>query len=137
MDTNAFKPKVLVFTCNWCSYAGADLAGVSRLQIKPYFRVIRTMCSGRVNPELVLEALAKGADGVLVLGCHLGDCHYITGNHRAIKRMAMLRKLLEHFGISSLRVKLDFVSAGEAQRFQSVVSNFIDGIIALGPNPLK
>lgn len=134
---DSYKPKILVFCCNWCSYAGADLAGVSRLQIKPFFRVIRTMCSARVNPELILKALQKGADGVLVLACHIGDCHYIAGNHREVKRVEMLRRLLSHFGLEPDRVKLDFVSAGEAQGFQRVVNDFIEDIRVMGPSPLK
>jgi F420-non-reducing hydrogenase iron-sulfur subunit len=132
-----FKPKILVFCCNWCSYAGADLAGVSRLQIKPYFRVIRAMCSARVDPEFVLEAFKKGADGVLVAGCHPGDCHYIGGNYRTRRRMALLRIMLQQFGLDAKRLRLEWISAGEGGRFQEVVNNFIDEITGLGPSPFR
>ncbi|MCK4665164.1 hydrogenase iron-sulfur subunit [Candidatus Dependentiae bacterium] len=132
-----FKPKIIVFTCNWCAYAGADLAGVSRLQMKPYFRIIRTTCSARVEPSFVLEAFKKGADGVLVAGCHPGDCHYIGGNFRTRRRMALLSILLEQFGLNPKRFKLDWISAGEAQKFQKVINKFIDTVYELGPSPYK
>ena len=101
-----FEPKILAFCCNWCSYAGADLAGVSRLQYPPNIRIIRLMCSGRVEPEFVVKALSSGADGVLVLGCHIGDCHYMYGNHRTKKRMAILEKILGYLGIDPRRMGL-------------------------------
>lgn len=132
-----FKPKIIVFCCNWCSYAGADLAGISRLQIKPYFRVIRTMCSARVDPEWILEALRLGADGVIVAGCHPGDCHYIGGNYRTRRRVALLRSLLKQFGLNSQRLELAWVSAGEAEKFASTINGFIDRIIELGPSPYR
>lgn len=131
------KPKILVFCCNWCSYAGADLAGVSRLQMKPNFRVIRTMCSGRVDPEFILRAFQKGADGILVAGCHLGDCHYIGGNYRTRRRIALLKYLIKQFGLNPDRLALEWVSAGEAQRFASTVNGFIEKIEKLGPSPLR
>jgi F420-non-reducing hydrogenase iron-sulfur subunit len=131
------KPKILVFCCNWCSYAGADLAGVSRLQIKPYFRVVRTMCSGRVDPELILRAFQKGADGILVAGCHPGDCHYIGGNYRTRRRVALLRFLIKQFGLNPERLALEWISAGEAQRFAETVNGFIGTIERLGPSPLR
>jgi F420-non-reducing hydrogenase iron-sulfur subunit len=131
----SFKPRIIVFCCNWCSYAGADLAGVSRLQIKPYFRVIRTMCSARVDPEFVLEAIRKGADGVLVAGCHPGDCHYIGGNYRTRRRIALLRTLLQQFGLNPKRLRLAWISAGEGGKFQQVMNEFIDEITKLGPSP--
>lgn len=131
------KPKILVFCCNWCSYAGADLAGVSRLQMKPNFRVIRTMCSGRVDPEFILRAFQKGADGILVTGCHLGDCHYIGGNYRTRRRIALLKYLIKQFGLNPDRLALEWVSAGEAQRFASTVNGFIEKIEKLGPSPLR
>jgi len=127
------RPKIIVFTCNWCSYAGADLAGVSRLQIKPHFRVIRTMCSGRVDPELILKAFQKGAWGVMVAGCHPGDCHYISGNYKTRRRIPLLKKMIEDFGIDSRRLRLEWISAGEGGRFQEEINNFIDEIIKLGP----
>jgi len=136
MNTN-FKPKILVFTCNWCSYAGADLAGVSRLQIKPYFRVIRTMCSGRVDPEFILRAFQKGADGVLIAGCHPGDCHYTDGNYRTRRRIALLRCLLKQFGLNTGRLALEWISAAEAQKFATTINSFIERIEKLGPSPLR
>ena len=132
-----FEPKILVFACNWCSYAGADLAGISRFQIQPYFRVIRTMCSARVDPEWIMEAFRLGADGVLVAGCHPGDCHYIEGNYRTRRRMAMLRTLLTQFGLDSERLQLAWISAGEAEKFATTINSFIDGILELGPSPYR
>ena len=132
-----FEPKILVFCCNWCSYAGADLAGISRFQIQPYIRVIRTMCSARVDPEWIMEAFRLGADGVLVAGCHPGDCHYIGGNYRTRRRMAMLRTLLTQFGLDSERLQLAWISAGEAEKFATTINSFIDGILELGPSPYR
>jgi F420-non-reducing hydrogenase iron-sulfur subunit len=132
-----FKPKIIVFCCNWCSYAGADLAGVSRFQMPPYFRVIRVMCSARVDPEFVLEAIQKGADGILVAGCHPGDCHYIGGNYRTRRRMALLNLMLQQFGLNPKRLRLEWISAGEAVKFAEVISNFTKEIIDLGPNPYR
>ena len=128
-----FKPKIIVFCCNWCAYAGADLAGISRLPIKPHFKVIRTMCSGRVDPEFVLEAFARGADGVMVAGCHPGECHYIDGNYRTRRRIGLLRRMLPQFGIEPERLKLAWVSASEARKFQEVINGFIETITDLGP----
>jgi len=127
------KPKIIVFCCNWCSYAGADLAGVSRLQMKPYFRTIRTMCSGRVDPEFVLNAFAKGADGVMIAGCHPGDCHYINGNYKTRRRYWLLQGVLKQLGINSKRLRLEWISASEATKFQKAVNSFIDEIMELGP----
>ncbi|OIP26857.1 MAG: methyl-viologen-reducing hydrogenase subunit delta [Chloroflexi bacterium CG_4_9_14_3_um_filter_45_9] len=132
-----FEPKILAFCCNWCSYAGADLAGVSRLQYPPNIRIIRVMCSGRVEPEFVVKALSLRADGVLILGCHIGDCHYIYGNHRTKKRMAILERILGYLGIDPARVRLEWVSASEGARFAEVVRQFTEEIKKLGPNPLK
>jgi len=133
----AFKPKIIVFCCNWCAYAGADLAGVSRHQIKPYFRVIRTLCSARVDPEFILHAFKQGADGVMVAGCHPGDCHYIGGNYRTRRRMALLKIMLRQFGMNTDRFRLEWVSAAEGERFARVVNEFVDRIIALGPSPYR
>ncbi len=130
-----FKPRVIVFCCNWCAYAGADLAGVSRMKISPHFRVVRTMCSGRVDPELILQAFVNGADGVMVAGCHPGDCHYLEGNYRAMRRVAFLKKLLESMGMDPRRLELQWVSAGEGARFQEVVNEFVGTVKSLGPNP--
>jgi coenzyme F420-reducing hydrogenase delta subunit len=134
---DTFKPKIIVFCCNWCSYAGADLAGISRLQIKPYFHVIRTMCSARVDPEWILEAFRLGADGAMVAGCHPGDCHYIGGNYRTRRRIALLRSLLKQFGLNPQRLELAWISAGEAERFATTMNSFIDRIIKLGPSPYR
>jgi F420-non-reducing hydrogenase iron-sulfur subunit len=107
MDNN-FEPKIVAFCCNWCSYAGADLAGTSRIQYSPNIRVIRVMCSGRVNPLFVIRALSIGADGVLVLGCHPGDCHYIEGNYKTMRRIPLLKKMLKQLGIEEERVRLEW-----------------------------
>lgn len=134
---NTFKPKIIVFCCNWCSYAGADLAGISRFQLKPYFRVIRTMCSARVDPEWIMEAFRLGADGVMVAGCHPGDCHYIGGNYRTRRRIALLRSLLGQFGLNPKRLELAWISAGEAEKFATTINSFIERIINLGASPYK
>ena len=132
-----FEPKIVVFCCNWCSYAGADLAGTSRLKIKPYFRVIRIMCSGRVEPTFVLHAFNSGADGVMVAGCHPGDCHYSTGNYKARRRIIMLKNVLSQLGIESERLRLEWISASESPKFQSTVNGFIDEVTKLGPLNMK
>ena len=128
-----FEPKIVAFLCNWCSYAGADLAGTSRLQYAPNVRVIRVMCSGRVEPYLVVQALMAGADGVVVLGCHPGECHYLEGNYRAVGRMTLLKRMLGQFGIEEERVRLDWVSASEGVRFASIVNQVTEAIRVLGP----
>ena len=128
-----FEPKILVFCCNWCSYAGADLAGTSRLKIKPNFRVIRTMCSGRLEPSFILYAFAKGADGVMVAGCHPGDCHYSSGNYKARRRVTLLKNMLPQLGIEPQRLRLEWISASEGTIFRSAVNGFIDEITKLGP----
>ncbi|MBS7616076.1 hydrogenase iron-sulfur subunit [Candidatus Bathyarchaeota archaeon] len=133
-----FEPKIVGFLCNWCSYAGADLAGVSRIQYPPNIRIIRVMCSGRIDPAFILEALKNGADGVLVAGCHLpSDCHYISGNFKALRRVTLLKKVLEEFGIEPERVRLEWVSASEGDKFAAVVRDMVEQIKKLGPNPLK
>lgn len=131
-----FEPKIVAFCCNWCSYAGADGAGVARLQMPTNFRIIRTMCTARVDPEFVLRALSKGADGVIVLGCHPADCHYIGGNYRARRRIALLRLVLEQYGFDPKRLKLEWVSASEGEKFQKTMTEFVNSIKALGPSPL-
>jgi len=131
---DGFEPRILVFACNWCSYAGADLAGVSRLQMPPNCRVIRVMCSARVRPEFVIAALARGLDGVLVLGCHPGDCHYSEGNYFTRRRALFLRSLLEYVGIEPERFQLRWVSASEGAKFAEIVSGVTQQIKALGPN---
>jgi F420-non-reducing hydrogenase iron-sulfur subunit len=131
---NGFEPKILVFACNWCSYAGADLAGVSRLQMPASSRVIRVMCSARVRPEFIVTALSKGLDGVLVLGCHPGDCHYSEGNYFTRRRGLLLKKLLEYVGIEPERFQVRWVSASEGAKFAATVAEVTEQIKALGPN---
>lgn len=137
MGNNGFEPKIVGFLCNWCSYAGADLAGISRTQYPPNIRIIRLMCSGRVEPELVVKALSSGADGVFIGGCHIGDCHYLVGNHRTKKRVAILKRILGYLGIDPRRVRLEWVSAAEGGRFAQIVAEFTEELKELGPNPLK
>ena len=135
--SSEFKPTIVAFLCNWCSYAGADLAGLSRFQYPPSIRIIRVMCSGRVDPVFVLKCFEEGADGVLVGGCHIGDCHYISGNLQTQERMENLSKVLSLIGIGSDRFRLEWVSAGEGQKFQQVVMEFTEQIKKLGPSPIE
>ena len=128
-----FEPKILGILCNWCSYTGADLAGTSRIKYAPNVRVVRVMCSGRVDPTFVLKAFADGADGVLIAGCHPGDCHYMEGNYKTMRRMPLLKKLLEQMGIENDRVTFDWVSAAEGERFASIIREVTEKIRALGP----
>jgi len=132
----SFEPKILAFLCNWCSYAGADLAGVSRIQYPPNIRVIRVMCSGRVDPEFIFEGFLIGLDGVIVMGCHPGDCHYLEGNYEAEIKFDLVKKLL-HFIDFDKRVRLEWVSASEGNRFAEIVSDFTEQIRILGPSPIK
>lgn len=131
-----FEPKILGFLCNWCAYAGADLAGTSRLKYPPNVLPIRVMCSGRVDPTFVLEALKKGADGVLIAGCHPGDCHYQSGNYKTNRRVRLLKKLLEELALNPNRIRFEYVSASEGQKFAAVVTEFVDELKKIGPNPL-
>lgn len=131
----SFEPKILGFLCNWCSYAGADLAGVSRIQYPPNMRVIRVMCSGRVDPQFIITALELGLDGVFVMGCHPGDCHYLEGNYEAMKKFNMTKEFLKLINLDN-RIRLDWVSASEGVRFGEVVTEFINHIKELGPSPL-
>lgn len=135
--TENFEPLIIAFCCNWCSYAGADLAGVSRLQYPPNVRIIRVMCSGMVHPNLVIDALTKGADGVIMCGCHPGDCHYQSGNLRAKDRVEGIYLMLEDFGIEPERFRLEWVSASEGPKFAQVMREFVQKIKELGPNPMK
>jgi len=132
-----FEPLIIGFCCNWCSYAGADLAGISRMQYPANVRIIRVMCSGMVHPNLVIDALTKGADGVIVCGCHIGDCHYLEGNLRAEKRADAIKLMLQDFGIEEDRFRLEWVSASEAARFAQVMTDFTETIKKLGPSPFK
>lgn len=128
-----FEPKVIGFLCNWCSYAGADKAGTAQVAYPPNLRVVRVMCTGRVDPQFVLSAYREGADGVIILACHPGDCHYKEQNYRAIQRHRMLLRMLEPFGIGEDRCRLDFVSAAEGETFARVVTGMVAELKALGP----
>lgn len=132
-----FEPRIVGFCCNWCAYAGADLAGVSRIQYPPNIRIVRVMCTGRIDPVFILDAFNRGADGVLVAGCHPGECHYISGNLYARRRVSMLKKLLEIMGIDPKRLRLEWVSASEGGKFADVIRNFVEEVRELGPNPIK
>jgi len=132
-----FEPKIIAFLCNWCSYAGADLAGVSRYQYPPNIRPVRVMCSTRVSPHIILELFREGVDGVMVAGCHIGDCHYMTGNYYTEKRIELTEKLLELAGLDPSRLRLEWVSASEGEKFASVVTDFVNIIRGLGPSPVK
>ena len=133
-----FSPRIVGFLCNWCSYAGADLAGLSRLEYPTNIRIVRVMCSGRVDPAFIIEAFKEGADGVLVAGCHLpSDCHYIAGNFKANRRIALLKRVLEQFGIEPERLRIEWVSASEGQKFAMVVTKMVDDLKKLGPSPMR
>jgi F420-non-reducing hydrogenase iron-sulfur subunit len=131
-----FEPKIVGFLCNWCSYAGADLAGTSRIQYPPNIRIIRVMCSGSVDSMYILRALLEGADGVFVGGCHPGDCHYIDGNYKARRRMVLLENILETLGLEKERVWLRWISASEGQKFADTMKEMTESIRKLGPNPI-
>jgi F420-non-reducing hydrogenase iron-sulfur subunit len=133
----AFEPKIVGFLCNWCSYTGADLAGTSRIKYAANVRVIRVMCSARIDPTFVLKALQQGADGVLICGCHPGDCHYSEGNYKTMRRYPLLKRLLADYGIEPERVRLEWVSASEGKRFADVVNDMTEKIRALGPCMVK
>ena len=137
MAEKEFEPKILGFFCNWCTYAGADLAGVSRLQYPPNIRVIRVMCSGTVSPHHVLRAFQKGADGVLIGGCHIGDCHYLRGNFMTIKRITFLQELLKFTGFEAERLHLEWISAAEGPKLAQTVRDFTEKIRKMGPSRLK
>jgi coenzyme F420-reducing hydrogenase delta subunit len=133
IETGQWEPKIVAFLCNWCSYAGADLAGTSRIQYPASIRVIRVPCSGRIDPLFILASLQKGADGVLVSGCHPGECHYLTGNYSARRKFALLKNFLEHMGLEEGRVQFSWVSASEGLRFAKVVEEVTARVRALGP----
>jgi F420-non-reducing hydrogenase iron-sulfur subunit len=132
-----FEPKIVGFLCNWCSYTGADLAGVSRQKSSPNVRVIRVMCSGRVDPTFVLRAFTRGADGVLISGCHPGDCHYSEGNYKALRRTHLLKRLMKEFGVDDRRLRLEWISAAEGEKFARVTKEFTNEIRELGPLNLE
>lgn len=128
-----FEPKIVGFLCNWCSYEGADAAGRARKVYPPNLQVVRVMCSGRVDPQFVLKAFKEGADGVIILGCHIGDCHYKTGNIQALKRYQLFKRVLADFGIDPERFRLDWISAGEKEKFVEVVTKMVETVRGLGP----
>jgi len=127
MSKSEFEPRIVVFACNWCSYAAMDLAGTSRIQYPPNVRIVRVMCSSRVTPEMVLTALAEGADAVLITGCHPGDCHYLVGNYKTLARYTLLKNVLDELGLGD-RVRLEWFSAGEGERFAQYVRSFVEEI---------
>jgi F420-non-reducing hydrogenase iron-sulfur subunit len=133
----AFEPRIVGILCNWCSYTGADLAGTSRVKYAPNVRILRVMCSARVDPTFVLKALAEGADGVLICGCHPGDCHYVEGNYKAMRRFAALKRLLRSQGIEEERVRLEWVSASEGARFAEIVNDMTERTRKLGPSRVR
>lgn len=128
-----WEPKIVAFFCNWCTYTAADLAGVSRLKYAANARVIRVMCSGRVDPQFVLEAFAKGADGVLIGGCHPGDCHYAEGNYKALRRVELLTRMLNALGINPQRLRLEWISASEGDKVREVINQMVEEVKSLGP----
>jgi len=132
-----WKPNIIVFACNWCSYAGADNAGVSKIQQSPHFRIIRVMCSGRIEPSFVLRAFEKGADGVMVSGCHFGDCHYIFGNYKAKEQFEKTKKMCDILGLEEERLRLEWISAAEGARFAKIIGEFTKQIEKLGPSPFR
>ena len=136
-DNNDFEPRIVAFLCNWCTYTGADLAGTSRLQYPPNVRIIRTMCSSAVDPVYVLKPLMDGADGVLIGGCHPGDCRYLTGNYKTRRRYMALKEILKAAGFDEQRVWLRWISASEGQRFSETVTKMVAALKKLGPNPLR
>jgi len=137
MDGIEFKPRIVAFLCNWCSYTGADLAGTSRMEYKANVRAIRLMCSGRIEPTLVLKAFSKGADGVMLCGCHPGDCHYQEGNYRCLRRYLLLKEYIKQVGIEPERLKLEWISASEGKQFADLVNSFTETITELGPSKIK
>jgi F420-non-reducing hydrogenase iron-sulfur subunit len=132
-----FRPKIVGFLCNWCSYAGADLAGSSKLEVKPFLSVIRVMCSSRINSNMILTSFLWGADGVLIAGCHPGDCHYEQGNYYARRRFALLKKIMETLNLEPERLQLSWISASEGKRYAEIINKFSDNIAGMGPNPLR
>jgi coenzyme F420-reducing hydrogenase delta subunit len=132
-EDSEWEPKIIGFLCNWCSYAGADLAGVSRLQYPSNIRIIKVMCSGRVNPQFVLKAFQEGADDVMVAGCHPGDCHYIEGNYHARRKLTLLKDLMGFMGVEPDRFQVSWVSASEGQKFAEVVTRFTEKLKEMGP----
>jgi len=137
MSPQEFEPRIVGFLCNWCSYGGADLAGTSKLKMPSSLTPIRVMCSSRVDSELIATALLRGADGILVAGCHPGDCHYDKGNYFTRRRFVLTKKVIEALGLESQRIQLSWISAAEGQRFADVVTEFTEHIKKMGPNPMR
>ena len=133
----SWSPKIVAFFCNWCTYTASDLAGVSRLKYQPSTRIIRVMCSGRIDPQFILEAFAKGADGVLIGGCHPLDCHYSEGNYKCVKRVDLLQKVLTQMGIDNRRLRLEWISASEGKKLQDVVNEMTETLVQMGPAGIK
>jgi len=135
--SDEWKPKIIAIICNWCSYAGADLAGGARIQYPPDVRAVRVMCTGRVDPLFIMKAFQDGADGVLVSGCHFGDCHYLEGNFKCAKRMFLVKNILKNIGLNDKRLRMTFVSASEGAKWGEVMNDVVNTITELGPSPLK
>jgi F420-non-reducing hydrogenase iron-sulfur subunit len=135
--SDSFEPRIVAFFCNWCTYTAADLAGTARMSYAPNVRVVRIMCSGRLDPQFILAALRDGADGVLIGGCHPGDCHYQEGNYKALRRFILLKRMLASFGIEENRVRLEWIAASEGEKVQRVVNEMTDTIRRLGPLRLE
>lgn len=131
--TAPWRPRIVAFFCNWCTYTAADLAGVSRMKYAPNTRIIRVMCSGRIDPQFVLESFVRGADGVLIGGCHPGDCHYSEGNYKALRRYHLLQRMLSDMGIDEKRFRLEWISASEGDKVKSVINSMVDTLQELGP----
>jgi F420-non-reducing hydrogenase iron-sulfur subunit len=132
-----FKPTIVAFLCNWCAYTGADLAGTSRLHYAPNIRIIRVMCSGRIEPSFILKAFQQGADGVLVCGCHPGDCHYHEGNYKCLRRFKLIEKFIEQMGIEKERLQLEWISASEGKQFAELVNTMTKTMLVLGPSKIQ
>ena len=137
MHDTKWEPRIVAFFCNWCTYTAADLAGVSRLKYAPNVRIVRLMCSGRVDPQFILAALAGDADGVLIGGCHIGDCHYSEGNLKTLRRFQLLKRMLADFGIEDQRVRLEWISASKGDKVRSVVNEMVEQLRPLGPLALR
>ena len=134
---DSFEPFILGIFCNWCTSTGAAQAGTSRMQRPANLRIMRVMCSGRVEPNMVIEALKRGADGVLIGACHIGDCHYVSGNHKTVRRFAVMPKLLEQYGIDTKRVRMEHISAREGAELTELVKDYVEELKAIGPSPLR
>jgi F420-non-reducing hydrogenase iron-sulfur subunit len=137
MTDENWKPKIVAIICNWCSYAGADLAGGARIQYPPDIRAIRVMCTGRVDPLFIMKAFQDGADGMLISGCHFGDCHYLEGNYKCAKRMFLVKNLLKNIGLDDNRLRMTFVSASEGAKWGAVMEDVVNTVTELGPSPIK